>query len=264
MRDSRRWVWVDSALGWVYWWTAVPLVVVTASLYADTAQWDSELAARAVDWMQAWSVISLPVLAGASALAGIVQRRTGQPAVWQAIHSVLDELRDLVLRGRSGAQDHHRVTLFQARRSWPPWTWPPWALCLVPVARSGHMTRQSGTCFRIPNQSDDVEGVAGRAWAMRGTFAVDGLPDPNPATATEEELQTYAEGTFVNMAWVRKRRHPERLARSYLAIPVEVKGEPWGVIVLDSRDPGPIGRDAKRVYNSLAKVLEALLERGLR
>jgi hypothetical protein len=54
-------------------------------------------------------------------------------------------------------------------------------------------------------------------------------------------------------------------ARSYLGIPIEVKGKRWGVVVLDSRDPNgikPPDGVTYATYKVMAKFLERLLERG--
>jgi GAF domain-containing protein len=55
------------------------------------------------------------------------------------------------------------------------------------------------------------------------------------------------------------------MARSYLGIPIEVKGERWGVIVLDSRSPNGIRPPEGLPYDTyrvMAKFLEQMLERG--
>ena len=50
----------------------------------------------------------------------------------------------------------------------------------------------------------------------------------------------------------------ERQSRSFLGIPVEVKGKPWGVIVLDSHHPKEIVL-LDPVYGTVAKVLQEIL-----
>jgi len=112
----------------------------------------------------------------------------------------------------------------------------------------------------IPDQADRAQGIAGRTWAGKGIVAVDGLPDlgNNP---TEEAISDYANRTFVSFKWLKRWIKKEHPSRSFQGVPIEVKGKPWGVVVLDSRDERPIGPKARREYNALAKVLGAILER---
>jgi GAF domain-containing protein len=135
----------------------------------------------------------------------------------------------------------------------------------VTVERSGHFTRQAREAFWAPDQAEYAHGVAGRTWATQRVLPIINLPDPSDET----HIADYARQSFVPLAWVRKTN--ER-ARSYFGIPIEVRGRPWGVVVLDSRDPCPPGvvetldgdiQVAKHIayaYSTAARALGKILE----
>ena len=88
-----------------------------------------------------------------------------------------------------------------------------------------------------------------------------GLPDVSSETPTEEDLIEYARRTWVKTEWLINREPSERHARSFFGLPVEVKGSPWGVIVIDSSREQPIGDGVLEGYTTMARVLAKLLER---
>lgn len=181
--------------------------------------------------------------------------------MWSVVQCVLDQFQQFAFSDRrEDPLHHHRVTLFRAVRLRHPWKVWPWSRCLKAVARSGHTTQRSTVIFRIPDDADKAEGVAGRTWSTRRTVQVDGLPDLG-GVVNEQMLAEYAGKTFVRRHWLEKwRRREQRPARSFCGVPVEVRNEIWGVLVLDSRDERPIGPRQRSVYNSLAKILGAVLE----
>jgi len=79
--------------------------------------------------------------------------------------------------------------------------------------------------------------------------------DGNPR---KKAIKDYAAQTWVTEEWL---AHKKCLARSFCGIPVEIRGKPWGVIVLDSRNPGEISKDAVDHYTQIARTLAKLLER---
>lgn len=126
----------------------------------------------------------------------------------------------------------------------------------MPVERSGHTTRKSRTAFLAPDDADRAEGIAGQTWARNRILVVNELPDINKSPP-QGVLEDYARRTFVATEWLQgTRRH----ARSFCGIPVEVKGRPWGVIILDSRNPNVIDDDANRFYRLVGGFLGKLLE----
>ncbi|HET6428414.1 MAG TPA: GAF domain-containing protein, partial [Phycisphaerae bacterium] len=118
------------------------------------------------------------------------------------------------------------MTLFKRVRRFREW--------LVIVDRSGHLTLKHRTKFRISDDPNVCEGWAGKVWVQGTVLSIDNLPEIT-ADSPPADLERYARLTGVSKEWIGQRLSKgRRLARSYLAIPVEVNGKPWGVVVLDS------------------------------
>jgi len=119
--------------------------------------------------------------------------------------------------------------------------------------------------FLAPDDADAAEGVAGLAWSCNKMIPVSELPDLY-ADQTDENIRVYATRTWLSPDLVKKRLNKRyAMARSYLGIPIEVKGKRWGVLVLDSRgSDGILKPEGLRydTYKVMAKFLERLLERG--
>jgi hypothetical protein len=221
-----------------------------------------------------WLLLLLSGLAGISKFACAY---IGEPWVWKTIQTTLDELQSHAFKQNADPLHHHRVTLFkhkQFRFRVKPWRskfWPwgkyRWPLSgwLVPVARSGYTTQKTKTVFLAPDDADAAEGVAGQAWCCNWMIPVSGLPDLY-ANQTTENIEAYAKSTWLRSDLVKMRLvNNYAMARSYLGIPIEVKGRRWGVLVLDSRSPDGIWSPEGlryETYKVMAKFLERLLERG--
>lgn len=210
-----------------------------------------------------WIIVAGPIVVAA---AQFVRRKYGTPWLADTINKLLTEFRDDVFaRQNNDAIDRHRVTLFRHRAFRFPKLSLGW---LEPVARSGHLTQRGITWFKAPDRADRAEGVAGRAWRCQSWIVV-----PNPTEnrqlpnidwkSNERTISEYAESTFVTPQWVQQRRKAKRaMARSFCAIRVQVKGKPWGVLVLDSQSENPpdISTVSTR-FSAVASVLSPLLER---
>jgi hypothetical protein len=186
----------------------------------------------------------------------------GPPWLWETIHHHLDVFRDYAFGDEAANQlHHHRVTLFRYYRwrfCFRRWPWSGW---LVPVERSGHTTRRTGVAFKAPDNADQAEGVAGVTWASRELLPVESLPILDNSSS-EADIQTYATRTWVSEKWIEHALgHGKILARSYVGIPVLVKGVRWGVLVLDSRGDVRTSKRYRDLYNLLAAFLSKLLER---
>lgn len=158
-------------------------------------------------------------------------------SAWRTIHTVLDKLRAQAFpKSNSGPPPAHlnRVTLFQYRGMRMRLCRYPWTGWLVPVERSGHVTKYTDTVFRA-SDSGEVEGVAGEIWRSGQPVAKLNLPDVNESS-TEAEINLYAENTLVGAEWVRNRIREKKLLPNHIwGVPVELKGTVWGVLVFDSR-----------------------------
>lgn len=202
--------------------------------------------------VQDWAWVLLVVFPLVLLVAVGAKKLLGPPWIWRAVHSLLTEYREYVFSDiQEAAPHHHRVTLFRKRFDF--WFLPGWLMC---VERSGHTTRKRIPIFKAPaDNPDEAEGVAGTTWVENRIIPVNDLPDLS-SNFYEAQIMEYAGKSWVSEEWVRKHRP---LARSLCGIPVEVKGKPFGVIVLDSRNPDGIKVDYDK-FNLIAKSLGKLLE----
>jgi len=189
---------------------------------------------------------------------------------YEAVKEMLELLRERAFPSNSDPQHHHRVTLFRYRgwrvclRAWP---WSGW---LVPVVRSGYTTQHRRTCFLAPDNADKAEGVAGRAWSTGSVVIVpdkdkneSALPALNKTGRKPNDIRlladAYAKATYVSVDWALKNM-PD--ARSFMGIPVMVKGQPWGVIVVDSRaERIENGTAISEAYNLISRPFIKCIER---
>lgn len=212
-----------------------------------------------VGWSQPQSWWLSPSLLGLGALFGAAQRGIGDPSKWRVVHHVLDMYQEHVFGDENGELHEHRITLFKHVRWRLSLRGVPWSGWLVPVERSGHTTHRSVTYFRAPDEADNAEGVAGIAWNSSRAVEVELLPDLNALGCTEEHCEDYAKRTRSDLAKVKVKRFR---ARSYYAVPVEVKGERWGALVIDSRSSTlkkkKIREQQHFVLSFLSKTLEGL------
>jgi hypothetical protein len=238
------------------WIASVLLALISASARADPTRWT--WIQDVLVWSQQNAWVSIPVLAGCVVFIPVIEKAIGLPWIWDTVHALLDDFREHVFEKEIHTPLHyHRITLFKLvhfRFALCLWPWSRW---LVPVARSGHTTQRSRIAFRVPDNADLVEGIAGQTWAQNQVVIVRNLPDIN-IDHSPVLLEEYARQTWVSVKWLQKRRQH---ALSFCGIPVEVKGKLWGVIVLDSRSPETIAQDPSRVYSLTGRYLGKLLER---
>jgi hypothetical protein len=231
------------------------------ALLAPVASWFSDR-----DW---WLGSLGLVLVG---VGGIARKRIGDQSVWDVIHEALDKLRDEVFRGVAVTrEDEHRVTLFQHKAiTWNSlWQYGPFKLgFLVPVERSGEMTRRTKTVLRADRSNPQgAEGVAGQAWAQkkRGVSIVTGL-EPVDGSSSAASVRAYAEGTNVPEKWLLRwfDRNPGKKAPvSFCGIRVERSGRDWGVILLDSCAADAVDATTiEPIYAHFAWFVGKMLERA--
>lgn len=219
-------------------------------------------------WMQTNSPLLLLILFAVSYLCRL-RTYLLPPTTWKKVNALLNELQKMIFkeeRDRGEPLHNHRVTLFRQGQCWRWGLWP-WGGWLVPVERSGHMTRKTKTVFRAPDDPNRLEGVAGLTWSTRAIVAIGDLPDLNASASAlqEADIEKYASKTLVTPEWVKKRiAEKKALGRSFCGIPVEVGGGTlWGVIVVDSQAPEPkAGPQYDDAYRLIASVLGKLLEGG--
>lgn len=223
------------------------------------------LLASALEWVQQWSWTAAVIMIAIGILQ-LLRTQMGPPWVWHAVHKILDKYRDEVFREQftrdaNERLDHHRVTLFR-HVSWLRVCWRlPWGARLIPLERSGHLTQRTRACFLAPDDGDRAEGIAGLAWSRKHPIAISGLPELR-LDSPSVEIEDYAQKTNVSTKRVTKAvKKGKRLPRSLCGIMVEVKGLPWGVVVLDSQKPEAISPEQVDAYRSYGILLVPLLER---
>jgi hypothetical protein len=114
--------------------------------------------------------------------------------------------------------------------------------------------------FYAPDSSDDAEGVAAQAWARREVVIATDLPQINQKSK-KGVLAQYANKSFCPVEMVQSLIQKDRpMPRSIAAIPVLCRGEIWGVLVLDSRDPQGVNSDAVTNYQLTIALIGQLLE----
>ena len=133
---------------------------------------------------------------------------------------------------------------------------------MIPVARTGVATvRRNIPRFRCSlSNPEKAEGVAGQTFARNVNVPAYNLP-PVVASSDPSAKAAYANKGYVTKHWVEKKG--ACASRSLLGIPIEVKGQPWGAIVIDSTEPGKIVIDteqAQKEFRILSKLLAKLLE----
>lgn len=211
-------------------------------------------------------------------------KRYGDPWILDKLQFVLDKYQDkaFVKKPTPDPKDYHRVTLFEYKRNvWFPKHWsakntfwpygggkhPFRSNYLIPILRSGRLSRKTNASFFVSDSGDECEGVAGRAWVTEEAASATGLP-PIGSDSKKRDIQAYAESTGSDEAMVesllaqkRTQRRGPPIPRAIVAIPVERNGRNWGVVVLDSRDPDGIAEDAVENYQITIALIGLLLER---
>ena len=242
------------------------ILVFTAILAAEPDRFDqaAPFIASATrigqDW--AWVVILVSLVARwvCDWGLGVLGKRVLMPVVKE----VLDRFRDGVFPEKKGDHAHHRVTLFLHRglllrgfdRKHGGWPWSGW---LVPIARSGHTAQKTKVRFLAEGGTDRYQGIAGKAWATRRDMApATSLPDLHHQDVTEADFAKYAEDTHVSLDSVKKRLPRARSLMGFVL--ARYHGSPWGVLVVDSRNPDLDQERAKREFRNHGEVLGRLLE----
>lgn len=191
----------------------------------------------------------------------------GVPAKWEMVHELLNVLKQITFRKKhKNAPDfHHRVTLFKAvgfkKFTMMPWFRKNW---LVPYDRSGHVTRDSVSCFRISDDPQKAEGVAGKTWVDNQVIEVFDLPEVTSSSRPKEaDISYISKKTWISEKAVEELSAKDRSARSYCGVPVENNGKLWGVLVFDSQSAKAIGAaKASLEFQQFANLFGKLVAKG--
>jgi hypothetical protein len=235
---------------------ALAVAIISASLKIDANNlWPFAAQILIAIRNSAWYTLPSVMIIG---VISIKTRETmGSRRTWRVVQVLLDHYWQESFAQDSDTKNDprhfHRVTMFKhCRFRLGKWPFSGW---LVPVARSGHSTKSGIRHFKASlNDPDGAEGVAGRAFAYQKIVPIYNLP----RIKNDDDKKRYAEKSFVSVKKIEKDCTSERQSRSFLGIPVEVKGKPWGAIVLDSHHPKEIVL-LDTVYGTVAKVLQEIL-----
>lgn len=211
----------------------------------------------------AW--ISLPSITLATASVNELRARVGTKTTWQTAQLLIDQYREELFSGNTDPIHFHNVTLFQSVK-WRLWfcRWPGsgW---MRPVIRSGHRSKKGIPWFKASlDNPDNAQGVAGRTFTEGRQISIENLPAVSVPNASEEDVRRYAETTFVTTKWVRSSRE-RRTARSFLGVPIEVSGKPWGALVVDSQGVTiHIAEETAKTLFMLQRLLGKSLDSGIK
>jgi hypothetical protein len=252
---------VDKSIGGLEWVAALAVAIISACLKADESKlWpflaDIVIAIRNSAWY------TLPIVIIVAGISVRIRKALGNRRTWKVVQVLLDHYwQESFAKDKDTKDDphhFHRVTMFKhCRLHFGKWPFSGW---MVPVARSGHSTKSGIRHFKASlSNPDQAEGVAGRAFAYQKMVPVYDLPHLNVARTNDDDVKRYAEKSFLSIRKIEKDCNSDRpTSRSLLGIPVEVKGKPWGAIVLDSHHPKEIVL-LDSVYGTVAKVLQEIL-----
>jgi len=184
-------------------------------------------------------------------------RRRLDRSRYEAIHDLLDQICEATFSDVSfELEQHRRVTLFKRKRFY--WKrWPFFGAWLVPIERSGETTRRTDAVFRVHDDGEKCEGVAGRTYSKRKIVYVDSLPSLR-TNRSDDDLKKYGEKSFTDPKRFRSNRFPQSC--SLMGLPIEVDRKRWGVLVIDSINPSFSQKRAKQIFNALGPSLTSYLK----
>lgn len=216
-----------------------------------------------------WVAVSLWALIE---LASLINKSRENPKQNELIKFILNQYRDKAFNIEPGdPEDHHRVTLFKYKRkhfqlkssywvtnksfwSWLGRFWPK--PHLVFFLRSGKLSQTTNVVFPVYDESDKTNGWAAHVWSTGCAAIVDHLPDPSNGGAQEYATKTKSTIEVVERYCSVNRAMPRAIA----AIPIEVHGAAWGVLVLDSRRPNGVSKNSIDNFKITVAAIQKILE----
>lgn len=255
-------------LPWIFWLSLIVSLTIGASLKADVT-WISNLnpflSSVIVDARNS-AFILLPLSTVFVALCNAAKNKIEPTAVEVAVKGLLDDFRSAAFPEDDSDIDH-RVTLFKFKY----WNWSnifigrlPFGGWLVPYERSGVFTLRSRARFKVlKDKPENAEGFAGMVFTSGNCEYLSGLPDLK-RSSSETNKKRYAKQTAVTEEFIsQKLEKGGTFPRSLWGIPVEVNGERWGAIVVDSKHSELSGKeDLKGHYRHIGICLNNLLKTG--
>jgi len=123
-------------------------------------------------------------------------------------------------------------------------------------ARSGGFHKTSRVRWSIKrSEAENYHGIAGHAWALGIFVAIDGLP--NYDTCSPSEQQKYLKDTFIGEREVSKLHWK---ACSFRGLVVKnLRGEKIGVLMMESKQPNGLAQIDAETFSGEAEYLQFLL-----
>lgn len=209
--------------------------------------WRSMLVVASIVW-----VVSLEALA--------VKIFRSAKENWEWADFFIDEACNKAYKSKieSPMPNEHRVTLYKYFRVLPKkyrhWSMDgkKWAHndfkkdtgWLVPIMRAKHENEHccNLTVFAASRDNKNFEGIAGKAWATKGSLVIKDLPEVTSSNSNNRKV--YADNSYCSRNQVdfmlsdASQGSVKKLPRTIGAITlVDHAGINWGVLVFDSKDP---------------------------
>jgi len=216
-----------------------------------------------IEWFSAWSFfVLLPT--GLVAFTTDRYLRGSLPKnVDRAVKSLLDGFHSAAFPTDDSNIDH-RVTIFRYKSIPLSNIWygkKPWGGWLIPYERSGQFSRKSRARFYAPkDRPNRAEGFASKVFTSGNCEYLPNLV--NPATSPKNAAH-YARQTGVPLVWVNSRvKKGDPMPRCLWGTPIEVNGQTWGVIIVDSVKTSLSGSDElKKSFGNTGICLSHLLNK---
>lgn len=225
-------------------------------------------------------IISILVLWALIEAVSWAKTKLGNPKQKELIKFILNQYRGKAFNTQpDDPEDHHRVTLFKYKKRHfqlkiSYWTdnktlrgklarfWP--RPCLVYFLRSGKLSQNTNVVFPVYDDSDKTNGWAAHVWSTGCAEVVGHLPEVLNGEGNRNVEREYAAKTRSTVEVVRNYRAAGRpMPRAIAAIPIEVHGSPWGVLVLDSRRPDGVPENSIDNFRITVATIQKILEMKL-
>jgi len=266
---------IDTSLKVALWILGGALAI--AGLFALSEGWlpEGSGVGVAAATVKAIMPLAAPVVTSLMGLLQWYRAVRGEPLEWDAIQRVIETQRTVIMDRHSPPtqtprlRSEMRLTLFKFTRPWySPKRWLSRSYLgpgvLIPVARTNSPQRSGIRSFPIKENGQLAEaGVAGRVWRSEdGWTQIDGLPEIT-ANSSEADLMQYALSTHCTVESVRQNLADKRpFPRAFAGCKVLVTNDrEWGVLVVDSAQPGRIDLSSLEAAVPFFNLLTPLLQR---
>lgn len=265
--SAKRWIYIWGKRSGVAAGALFAVLATVAKLPQGYEQWYSPLPQLIGQLKNNFSWIWI-----AAALLTVVNgifRALPDPWIWSILRQILNQIQKVAYQDFVGQlNNHHRVTLFKHKK----WRWVikkvgqkyfwPWSGWLVPVLRSGHVSQKSKACFLASKDDINPQGVVGQSWGSNAITVASELPGLSSVSG-DAQITKYTTRTFADFEHVKSQcKQGKNLPRSIGAVPIVVKGDIWGVLVLDSQNAQGVTDELMSSLTIPVGIIGQLLEKA--